>query len=371
MEMERAAQTTPEPLDEEDHQYLSGLAAVAPEAPLELVSSKSIKEAGFKGPGQDPTRNEYHNWFQRAEGSGADAGGQGLKEAFAAFEDNWYIATALTMTVGFAMILFKPKGPHPGSLADEVAMFLYVVLVLMGTVNSTLGVWWAGHMASQVHWHPAAHFSKFWFASMNTTMGHAQQFAKVSIQQLVPALVPLCYLNFGYSGLALALLSIVYLHLQIMTWKKLTGRMRETYKEAILTKTPVIDDVTEVFTCCKAPFMEGLLGLLALQLVHTWCFSLRWASTHKSKFHSCDRTTGDSPSPLNHASKDNESPTEQKQLASFLEGCGISAFDQVVQQLRVYELLQGVGESGILAIPKVAFGDKIRIRNMRAGGSSR
>ena len=122
------------------------------------------------------------------------------------FENSWYVAAALTMTIGFAEILYVPEGQHPGSTGDRVAKWLYVGLALFGTINSVMGVWWAGHMVPQVSWHPAAAFSKFWFASMNTAMGRAQQFAKAALQQLVLSLVPVCYLNFGDVGLALSAL---------------------------------------------------------------------------------------------------------------------------------------------------------------------
>ena len=72
---------------------------------------------------------------------------------------------------------------------------LYCGLVLFGTINSILGVWWAGHIVSQCTWHPAAEFSKFWYASLSTTMGQAQQFSKIALFQLTLALIPACYLN--------------------------------------------------------------------------------------------------------------------------------------------------------------------------------
>ena len=106
-----------------------------------------------------------------------------------------YIVSALTLTVGFAMIVEKPEGQHPGSWGDDVADVLYFGLVLFGTINSVLGVWWAGHIVPQCTWHPAAEYSKFWYASLSTTMGQAQKFSKVALLQLVLVLIPACYLN--------------------------------------------------------------------------------------------------------------------------------------------------------------------------------
>jgi hypothetical protein len=207
---------------------------------------------------------------------GGDAGGEGLKNAVSQFEGSWYVAAALAMTIGFALITVKPVGTRPGSLGDELATYVYVTLVLLATINSVLGVWWAGHMVPQVHWHPAANFSKFWFAAMNTSMGHAQQFAKISIEQLLLALVPLCYLNYGIAGLIISTVSLGYFHLQRKTYDYLMQRMRSAYQEGLDSGSPVMDDVSTLPRYFKKPHTEGLFGLLTGQLVSTTCFSLRW-----------------------------------------------------------------------------------------------
>ena len=68
-------------------------------------------------------------------------------------QSSWYIAAALMMTVGFAFVTATPQGKHAGSLGDQIAQYAFVTLSLFGTVNSVLGVWWAGHIVPQVH-HP-------------------------------------------------------------------------------------------------------------------------------------------------------------------------------------------------------------------------
>ena len=246
-------------------------------APLDTVEGPQAS-AGYSAPGQDNTRALYHDWFRAAEqpGSGVDAGGEGLKNAVSTFENSWYVAAALTMTIGFAEILYVPEGQHPGSTGDRVAKWLYVGLALFGTINSVMGVWWAGHMVPQVSWHPAAAFSKFWFASMNTAMGRAQQFAKVALQQLVLSLVPVCYLNFGDVGLALSAAAVVYMYLQVRTWGFLMQRMRDAYAEGVSRGSPVLDDVSSLPGCCIGPHSEGVLGWLSCQLVDSTCFSFRW-----------------------------------------------------------------------------------------------
>ena len=244
-------------------------------------SSSRTPSIRYKQPGQDNTRQQYHAWFKEAERCGdTDAGGEGLKNAISSFENSWYIAAALMMTVGFALITLKPEGQHPGSLGDRIAMLAFIVLVLAGTVNAVLGVWWAGHQVPQVHWHPAAHMSKFWFASMNTTLGHAQQFAKIAVEQLVLSLVPLCYLNHGVAGLLLAAASVGYMRLQLWTWANLSQQMRTAYQQGIEGGRPVAINVSDVPEPSRMPYTEGLIGLVTCQLIGSTCFATRWMRGH-------------------------------------------------------------------------------------------
>ena len=249
-------------------------------------------ERAYEPPGNDKTRDEYHQWYVDAqEGCDVDIGGEGLKNAAANFESSWYVAAALTMTVGFAFLMLQPKGQYPGSVGDDVAKYSFLALSLLGTINSVLGVWWAGHLLPQVYWHPAKHYSKFWYASLNTTLGHSQQFAKIAIEQLVLALMPLCYLNFGIIGLILAAISLIYLYLQLRTWKYLMGRMRAKYKQGLDGEKNILEELPTHFIAhdhcklcvecwfpqyCRAPHVEGLLGWLTCQLLGTACFSFRW-----------------------------------------------------------------------------------------------
>jgi hypothetical protein len=168
-------------------------------APLPWVDSEQLAQI-YEPPSQDKTRHEYAERFQQAESqTNVNVGGEGLKAAVSTFENSWYVATALVMSTGLGMVMYVPDGfsiknGEVTALSDWVAITTYVILVLFGTMNSTLGVWWAGHAVPQVDWHPAATFGLFWFASLNTTLGQSQQFAKAGIVQLVLALVPLSYM---------------------------------------------------------------------------------------------------------------------------------------------------------------------------------
>lgn len=246
-------------------------------APLDALDTSR-----YSPPKQDITRDEYHRWFRDAQQhADVDAGGEGLKNAVSNFENSWYVAAALTMTVGFAFLMFQPQGQHPdiscGIIScDQVAIYIFVALSLFGTINSVLGVWWAGHMVPQVSWHPAAYYSKFLSATLNTTLGHSQQFSKIAIKQLVLALVPLCYLNFGVVGLILSVVSIIYMYFQLKTWEFLMKRMRKKYQDGLDNKCPEIDDVAGLpHQYCQYPHM-GDWGWVFCQLPGSICFMFRW-----------------------------------------------------------------------------------------------
>ena len=135
------------------------------EAPSASIGSRMPEKCGgYSAPGQDNTRALYHAWFEAAARvpGAADAGGDGLKRAVHEFESSWYIAAALMMTIGYSLFTVELRGRRPGSWGDAVATYAYVTLALFGTMNSVLGVWWAGHSVPQVHWHPAGEFGKYW-----------------------------------------------------------------------------------------------------------------------------------------------------------------------------------------------------------------
>ena len=121
----------------------------------DCVYTAEGKIKGYTAPKQDITRDQYHRWYKDLEDGGfeGDVGGEGLKNAVSNFENSWYVAAALTMTVGFAFLMFQPEGQYPdvscGMITcDKVATYVFVALSLFGTINSVLGVWWAGHMVS-------------------------------------------------------------------------------------------------------------------------------------------------------------------------------------------------------------------------------
>ena len=249
-------------------------------APLPCVDAKQLAQA-YTAPAQDKTRGEYAHRYQQAEElTNVNSGGEGLKNAVATFENSWYVAAALVMTIGFAMIMYVPSGYSikDGEVTDAgdwVAICAYIILVLFGTINSTLGVWWAGHGVAQVDWHPAANFGFFWFASLNTTLGQCQQFAKVGIVQLVLALVPLCYMHHGYVGLGASASAVAYGYMQILTWQKMGGLMREGYKTGLSHGEPVVLDVSAVPAALKNPFSAHWASMATGQFGTSFGYALR------------------------------------------------------------------------------------------------
>ena len=102
------------------------------------------------------------------------------------------------------------------------------------------------------------------------------------MEQLVLALIPLCYLNFGVVGLILSVISLIYMYLQLKTWAFLMGRMRKKYQHGLDSNQPDIEDVDNLHQYCRAPHMEGLAGWLSCQLLGGACFAFRWMN-HKQK----------------------------------------------------------------------------------------
>lgn len=242
-----------------------------------------IQSSTYSAPGQDNTRGLYHSWYQQAERrTEDDSGGPGLKGAVAEFEGSWYVAAALVMTVGFALLMMQPgecvvSSATACSVGDTIASYAFLLLALLATMNSVLAVWWAGHQVPQVHWHPAADFSKFWYAALNTSMGRSQQFTKVSIEQLVLSLIPMCYLNWGWPGLILSTVAVAYFALQLKTWAFLMQRMRNAYEQGVDHGRPILDDTSSLpMSCCGNAHTEGLIGMLTCQLISSTCFSFRW-----------------------------------------------------------------------------------------------
>lgn len=249
-------------------------------APLPCVDAVELKKV-YTPPSQDKTRAEYCQRYQQAEEqTDVNVGGEGLKGAVSTFENSWYVATALVMTIGFAMIMYVPAGYSIKSgevtaVGDWVAICSYVILVLFGTINSSLGVWWAGHGVAQVDWHPAANFGMFWFASLNTTLGQCQQFAKAGIVQLVLALVPLCYMHYGYFGLGASAAAVAYSYVQVLTWQKMSTLMREGYATGLSHGAPVVLDVADVPEACKRPFSADCASMATGQFVNTLGYAAR------------------------------------------------------------------------------------------------
>lgn len=249
-------------------------------APLPCVDVNELKHI-YEPPAQDKTRAEYCRRYQQAEElTDVNVGGEGLKGAVSTFENSWYIATALVMTIGFAMIMYTPDGfsiknGDVTTAADYLAIASYIILVLFGTVNSTLGVWWAGHGVAQVDWHPAASFGLFWFASLNTTLGQCQQFAKVGIVQLVLALIPLCYMHHGYFGLVASAAAVGYMYLQIGTWQSMSNLMREGYATGLSRGAPVVLDISDVPAAVGRPFTADPLSMATAQLANSFGYALR------------------------------------------------------------------------------------------------
>ena len=74
--------------------------------------------------------HESDEWFKDAEHlpdyadveNAVDSGGAALKSAVSEFENSWYVAAALTMTVGFAFLMLKPASGQPWQLDRRLCL---------------------------------------------------------------------------------------------------------------------------------------------------------------------------------------------------------------------------------------------------------
>jgi hypothetical protein len=171
--------------------------------------------------------------FMKAEvlSASPDAGADGLKAATLNFANSWYVAAALTMTVGFAMVLTVPPVDDEDGFA-EWARWTYLTLTIAGTMNSFLGVYTAGHAVAQAGWHPAAYYSNAYTTHNMMLAMKAQDYAKISMQQLILAILPYCYLNHGRDGFIIAGVFEVYAMLQLKNFDVDFTCMRKLTHEA-------------------------------------------------------------------------------------------------------------------------------------------
>ena len=92
---------------------------------------------------------------------GEDAQALGLKKWMVASTTSWHVCSALAMTAGFALLVFNP---HPSAervqdltaIEWAVARWVYLALVLLSIVSSTLGVLVGAFFLHDVQGVPAA-----------------------------------------------------------------------------------------------------------------------------------------------------------------------------------------------------------------------
>lgn len=140
-----------------------------------------------------------------------DCGAEGIKNATLEWSHAWYVGVALAMSVAFAMLIFRPARinrdeTHP--LDEQIALYVYLGFTLRACYLSlgillSCAVW--VQQASAV---PAADYSKFLAACTLETKPYLDDpgdMVPCLFGQLLIAVVPLCYLEYGLLGMCFGL----------------------------------------------------------------------------------------------------------------------------------------------------------------------
>ena len=150
----------------------------------------------------------------RNHATGDDSQAHGLKAGFSTFAGNWYVCSALSMAIGFALVVVDPAGvlrPEGHTLQHATvsvmcARYAYLALVLAAIMSSTLGVIISEFWLDDVSGIPAAVLPEYLVAvgSRDSRMAATYSYPILGLKLNVYAMLPLCYLQHGMLGFVLA-----------------------------------------------------------------------------------------------------------------------------------------------------------------------
>lgn len=176
---------------------------------------KDDERAMLRDESNEPMLWKSTHHLYREHAAGEDSQAHGLKAGFTTFAGNWYICTALSMTIGFALIVIDPPGivravdghsMQHASATTFVARSAYVALVLGGIMCSTVGAIICAYTMDDVSGIPAAAFADYLAAAARpeNRMTSTYAYPMLGLKLNLYALLPLCYLQHGAVGFGLA-----------------------------------------------------------------------------------------------------------------------------------------------------------------------
>lgn len=182
-----------------------------------------------------------HRLFHDA--TGEDSGEKGLKYGFTTFAGNWYICSALSMTIGFALIIFDPPGvvrtddhtvQHANGLTF-IARSAYVILVLGGIMTSTVGAIICAYWLDDLAGIPASSFPDYLAAagSPDTRMTSTYSYPLLGLKLNLYALLPLCYLQHSLVGFITAVVMCLLFLVIIASENRKRNNLRWAFNERI------------------------------------------------------------------------------------------------------------------------------------------
>jgi hypothetical protein len=154
-------------------------------------------------------RRTHKLWRERSNDASSDRGAEGLKNAIIGWSNSWYVGVSLAMSVSFAMVLFKPNAKD--TLDHQIALYMYLGFTLRACYLSLTAITGSAMWVQQASKIPAAQYSKFLRACKmeKPWLLDAGDIAGPLFGHLMFATVPLCYIEYGYIGLAFASIATV------------------------------------------------------------------------------------------------------------------------------------------------------------------
>ena len=152
--------------------------------------------------------SEYHFMWRNFSGSeGGDVQLDGYKNALLGGVNGWYVGSALSMTVGFALLsLDMPPIERYGEIENIVVRWLFLFLVLVSIVAGVTGVFVGGTLVEDFSIVPAALYSELMQSMPRQSWNYTTPFrwAHFSIIALSFSMAPLCYMKHGRCEAVLA-----------------------------------------------------------------------------------------------------------------------------------------------------------------------
>jgi len=146
-----------------------------------------------------PVYVTYHRMWRRFSSElGTDVQAEGFKAAIVDNGNGWFVGSALVLTIGFSLLAVDTSARSESSIEDDIATLIFVFLVILSIVSSSVGIFVGAHFVEDMTMVPAALYGELG-CSMQQQWNHITPFrwTHLSVLALSLSTVPLCYLMHG------------------------------------------------------------------------------------------------------------------------------------------------------------------------------